>query len=352
MTTKLAQRFLALAAGLALAVSGLRVLSVNTAPPGSNPKANGRVIIVERDNAVVNFNPQLDTVREMVATGVRSLAGTHDLSLAWRKFVTPKDCVGIKVVSAPGRNSGTRPAVVQSVVEQLVAAGIPKTNIIIWDRHYVDLRLAGFVQLARDLGVRCVASTSTGWDAERFYDNALLGRLVYGDLEFNLATVESTGRKSFVSKLLTRDLTVIINITPMLNHNFAGVTGNLMSLASASTDNFIRFDNDGDKLADAVPEIYAMPLLGDRVALNIVDGLICQYEGGESSLLHYSVTLNQLRFSTDPVALDWMSLEEIEKRRQIGRPKAMAVFQRLLRNASLLEIGIADPAKFEVIHVK
>jgi hypothetical protein len=145
---------------------------------------------------------------------------------------------------------------------------------------------------------------------------------------------------------------VIINITPMLNHNFAGVTGNLMSLASASTDNFIRFDNDGDKLADAVPEIYAMPLLGDRVALNIVDGLICQYEGGESSLLHYSVTLNQLRFSTDPVALDWMSLEEIEKRRQIGRPKAMAVFQRLLRNASLLEIGIADPAKFEVIHVK
>ncbi len=350
MTTKFAQRFLALAAGLALAVTGLRVLSVNTTAPG-NPKANGRVVIVERDNAVSNFNPQLEVVREMVATGIRSLANTNNLTAAWRNFVKPSDTVGIKVVSAPGRNSGTRPAVVQAVVEQLVAAGVPKTNIVIWDRHYVDLRLSGYVKLAQELGVRCQASTGTGWDAERFYDNALLGRLVYGDLEFNLASGESTGRKSYVSKLLTRDLSVIINITPMLNHNFAGVNGNLLSLASASTDNFIRFDNDGDKLADAVPEIYAMPLLGDRVALNIVDGLICQYEGGESSLLHYSTILNQLRFSTDPVTLDWLSLEEIEKRRQVGRPKAMAVFQRLLRNAALLEIGIAEPAKFDLERV-
>jgi hypothetical protein len=51
------------------------------------------------------------------------------------------------------------------------------------------------------------------------------------------------------------------------------------------------------------------------------------------------------------VTLDWLSLEEIEKRRQVGRPKAMAVFQRLLRNAALLEIGIAEPAKFDLERV-
>jgi len=54
----------------------------------------------------------------------------------------------------------------------------------------------------------------------------------------------------------------------------------------------------------AVPEIYALPVLSDRVALNIVDALICQYQGEERSLLHYTAALNQLRFSRDPVALE------------------------------------------------
>jgi uncharacterized protein (DUF362 family) len=352
MNTTVAKSISALAASIALLAAWFLVLPGNAAAPAGNPKANGRVIIVEREGAVESFNPQPDVVREMIATGVRSLAGTNDTRAAWRTFATPRDVVGIKVVSAPGRNSGTRPAVVQAVVEQLIKAGVPATNLVIWDRHYVDLRLSGFVSLAQQLGVRCLAATGAGWDSERFYENALLGRLVYGDLEFNLSSAESTGKKSYVSKLLTRELTVIINITPMLNHNFAGVTGNLLSLASASTDNFIRFENDGERLAAAVPEIYALPLLGDRVALNITDGLICQYEGGESSLLHYSAILNQLRFSTDPVALDWLSLEEIEKRRQVARPKAMELFQQLLRNAALLEIGQATPEKFQIVRVK
>ena len=70
-----------------------------------------------------------------------------------------------------------------------------------------------------------------------------------------------------------------------------------------------------------MPEIYALPLLGDRVVLNITDALIGQYEGGGRALLHYSAVLNQLWFSRDPVALDMLAIQELaNERRAAGAP--------------------------------
>src|SRR6185369_5874128 len=109
-------------------------------------------------------------------------------------------------------------------------------------------------------------------------DNPILGQLVWSDLEFGRKG-DGVGRKSFVSKLLVQGMTKIINITPLLNHNSAGVCGNLYSLAAGSVDNVLRFESDSRRLATAVPEIYALPSIGDRVVLNITDALICQYHG-------------------------------------------------------------------------
>ena len=99
-------------------------------------------------------------------------------------------------------------------------------------------------------------------------------------------------------------------------------------------------------------QICALPLLGDRVALNITDALICQYEGRENALLHYSVILEELRFSTDPVALDSLSLEEILKRRSGLTKNDAAAFQRILDNAALLQIGISDRAAIRSVLVE
>ena len=86
------------------------------------------------------------------------------------------------------------------------------------------------------------SSVQAGWDEKVFYDSVPLGNLVWGDLEFG-KTGSGIGRKSFVSKLLTRGITKLINISPLLNHNLAGVSGNLYSLALGSVDNILRFGN-------------------------------------------------------------------------------------------------------------
>src|SRR2546430_5226942 len=109
----------------------------------------------------------------------------------------------------------------------------------------------------------------------------------------------------------------------MLNHHTAGVCGNLFSLATGSVDNTARFESAYSRVATAVPEIYALPALSDHVVLNIVDALICQYEGEERSLLHYSNPLNELRFSRDPVALDVLSVHELEHQRQLANAPAV-----------------------------
>jgi hypothetical protein len=145
-----------------------------------------------------------------------------------------------------------------------------------------------------------------------------------------------------VSKLLTHQITKIINISPLIHNNFTGLSGSLYSLALGSVDNTLRFENAPGQLAEAVPEIYALPSISDHVALNIVDALVCQYEGQERSLLHYAAVLNQLRFSHDPVALDALSLDEINRQREGAGTPVVKNNSELLPNAALLELGVND----------
>jgi hypothetical protein len=308
---------------------------------------DAHVVIVEDPGATQNLQPVPEIVQAMVDRAIITLTGATNVSAGWKTIISPQDVVGLKVCSAPGPNSGTRKDVVAAVVQGLLAAGLPPHNIIVWDRHAVELRLAGFNELERRFGIRVLGSVEAGYDEKTFYETSLLGSLTFGDLEFGKQGT-GVGRKSFVSKLVTHGMTKIINITPLLHHNIVGVSGNLMSLAFGSVDNTVRFEGNAEDLSRAVPEIYALPILGDRVILNIVDALICQYDGQHSGLLHYSVILNQLRFSRDPLALDVLSLQEINRQRDLaGVPNSLTNVD-LYSNAALLEIGISDPRHIQV----
>jgi hypothetical protein len=323
--------------------------------PSVNVSSNmvPRVVIVADERATEAFKPRPEIVRALVQRGVTNFTGRADVAAAWRSLVSTQDVIGIKVFSTPGPQVGTRLAVVAGVVEGLLTAKIPTNQIIIWDRQLSDLRAAGFVDLAREYGVRFAGSQDTGWDETQSYEFALLGQLVFGDLEFGKKE-EGVGRKSFVTKLLTTNVTKIINVSPLLNHNSIGVCGNLYSLALGSVDNTMRFEGDPLKLAQAVPEIYALPALGERVVLNIVDALVCQYQGEHLLRLHDSVALNQLRFSADPVALDVLSVQEINAQRVRAAEALAARTNRfdLYRNAALLELGSADANRIELREVK
>jgi len=315
--------------------------------------APARVVIVENSNAVFDFQPDAAVVQDMVNRGLVNFTGRANGAEAWRSLVSTQDVVGIKVCAEPGEISGTRPAIVAAVIHGLLAAGVAADHIIIWDRHADDLRAAGFSRLAAQLGVRAAGAADAGYDPTNFYnpDTAIIGALVWGDFEFGKKG-EGVGRKSFVSELVSRDITKIISVAPLLNDNDIGVYGHLYSLAMASVDNTMRFEGDPGRLAVAVPEIYALPALGDRVVLNITDALIGQYEGGERGLLHYSSVPDQLWFSRDPVALDTMAVRELDRERRAAKAPEFAPHLEIYTNAVLLQLGVSDPAKIQVEKIK
>jgi hypothetical protein len=335
----------------------LCALAALTSARGADPftmarnAPRARVVVVQDRDATDAFRPQPEKVRAMVDRAITSLTGKATPRDAWLSLVSTQDVVGLKVYSAPGQNSGTRPAVAATIASGLINAGVPPKHIIVWDKSEYDLREAGFFALADQLGVRVAGSAQAGYDLATYYDTPLIGSLIWGDLEFG-RTGEGIGRKSYVSKLVSREMTKIINITPLLNHNTAGVSGNLYGLTIGSVDNTMRFESEPSRMAAAVPEIYALPVLGDRVVLSVVDALICQYEGGQHGLLHYSTVLNQLRFSHDPVALDMLSIKELDRQRRAAHAPYVKPNLDLYRNAALLELGVSDVTRIGVETLK
>lgn len=310
-----------------------------------------RVLAVRDEKAVERFQAKNDVVRHMFDDVLKAYAFKEDIGEAWKTFVKPDDVVGIKVLSDPGSVSGTRPAVVEAVVSSLLSTGFPREQIIIWDRRKGLLVATGYDQVAKKLGVVYEGSSDYGYDPSAYYEAALVGNLVYGDHEFGKST-EGIGRKSYVSKLLTQKLTRIIQIHPMLNHYLAGVNGHVVGLATSGVDNHLRFTVDESRYHESMAEICSMPELYDKLAFNLVDALICQYQGEERGFLQYSVVLNELRISKDPVALDVLSLMEINRQRaKAGLEIHKSAFQ-LYRNAGLMQLGESDSSKIAFQYIR
>lgn len=310
-----------------------------------------RVVVAQGDHLLNAFVPDEARVEETFDRGLTFFTMETSVSNAWRSLLRTNDTVGIKVVSAPGPVCGTRPAVVAAIVHGLLASGFNTNQIVIWDQHWTDLRRAGFVALGEALGVRVAGAEEAGYDSNAFYlpDTPVVGQLVWGDLEFGLTNKDfSLGKKSYLSKLVSRQLTKIISVAPLVNENAAGVCGHFFSLGLGSVDNTRRFENNPDRLAVALPEIEALPLIGDRVVLYITDALLAQYQGGPVGYLQFSQVRNEIWFCHDPVAIDTMALKELMlQRRIIGAPPLPSNFA-IYTNAVLLQLGIDDPSRIQI----
>jgi hypothetical protein len=312
-----------------------------------------RVVVVHGKHLLRAFLADDARVEAAFNRGLLAFTRTNSVPAAWRSLVKTNDTIGIKVFSEPGPLTGSRPAVVAALVRGLLLAGVPAKQIIIWDKHSDDLLSAGFFKLGKQLGVRVVGAADSGYDEKTFYlpDSPIVGTLVWGDLEFGKKG-EGIGKKSFVSKLVSQQMTKIISVAPLINENAAGLCGHFFSLALGSVDNTRRYEDDPDRLAEALPEIYALPSVGDRVALHVTDALLGQYQGGPGSFLQYSTELDQLWFSHDPVALDTLALKELVRERKVFNVPFASINSQIYTNAVLLQLGQNNLSRVQIEDVR
>ena len=338
---------------LFLACLGLMFFGGRTAlGAGTNAPVRAKVHVASDTGATSAFVPDVAITRRLVLKALAAAAGKESAVAAWKTWVQSNDVVGFKVTSAPGPLMGTRPVVVEALIASLLESGHPAENVLIWDRDPRDLQAAGFVDLARRLGVRIATSTESGWDASKYYESPILGKLVFGDLEFSKGDRFSVGKRSHVTQLLTKKVTRIVTVAPVLAHNSAGVNGHLLGLAFGSVDNMYRFDGDPARTAETVPEICALDDLMPKVLFGLSDALVAQIRGDDTARLHDTVALNEVRVSTDLVALDRLALADIETARKSYPIEGEKAFKTdLFVNAELLEMGVADLKRIDVLRV-
>ena len=346
---------------LAAVVALGQALGSEEQPTGETPPVltvpEPQINVIRDDHSADRWEVDPKAVDQMVLAGLQQVTGKEDATDAWRSLVTPEDTVGIKVNAGPGRIGGTRSEVVDAVIRGLMAAKVPAKQIVIWDTTLKELRSAQFDRLAKRHGVRLAGSLDTGWDESVTYDESTLGTLIEGDLEFKTGE-ETISRKSHLTRLLTKEITRIISIQPLINHNRVGVSGHLVGLTRGAVDNDRRFDVATVILTEALPNIIALEnekqerYIGDRIALCITDALYVQFLGQSKALLHYTEPLGQLWFSSDPVALDIFGIETLEAKRQDLEIEFHPPRSKLYENATTVLIGESDPKRRKVEYLK
>jgi hypothetical protein len=276
--------------------------------PGPYP---GAVVSVSSDRAVdVATNAaHADTVREMMARGMCALTGATTPAEAWRRFFDPADVVGIKV------NCGGAPFVISDydivaeTVRQLMAVGIPVSQIYLYERFQNQLTEVNYGPHLPD-GVRIVAAER----ANQNTDNSGYDPSTY--VEADLFGEEDT--RSNMMRLVSRRLTKIVNIPNMKDHGATGATGCLKNIAYGSFSNVARTHQKGKShTLSFVGQLASVEPLRSRTVLQIMDGLRGVWHGGPfARTRRYVFYPKRILFGTDPVAIDRLLLDIIDEKRK------------------------------------
>src|SRR5262245_53058903 len=291
----------------------LRVVSAYSASatPGMPGPYPGRVVSIHSDRCVDTSTGAAndEVVREMLARGMRALTGASTTADAWRTFFEPSDIVGIKVNCGGYPHCVSAYEIVADVVRQLVGVGVPVSHIYVYERFQNQMDEVNYAPHLPD-GVQIVAAER----ANRNVDNSGYDPATY--LEADFFGEEDT--RSNMMRLVSRRLTKIINIPNMKDHGATGVTGCLKNIAYGSFSNVARTHQRGrSHTLSVVGTLAAIEPLRSRTVLQIMDGLRGVWHGGPfARTKRYVFYPRQIMFGTDPVAIDRLLLDIIEKERR------------------------------------
>lgn len=326
--------------------------------PGKYP---GRVAQASHDKAIANNAPDPAVVDAMLTRTMLGLTGASSIKSAWQEFVTPEDIIGLKVNPVAGKLLSTSPEIVQVIIRQLEESGIPRDHIVIWDRREFELGDAGFTE-ERFPGIRITGTerkdaSGSFTDAKgKLYGEAMIDRDWYywADVEEHydsetLPYMINEGKHSYFTRIVTQDVTKIINI-PILKNAGATVTLCLKNLAYGAISNTGRLHK--HLWAETCAEVPAFPPLRDKVVLNIVDGIRGCYNGGPGANPEFFTDYKTILAGTDPVAVDQIGYDIVLKKRLETRiqKEESPRGRTFLTLAEKMGLGTADKQKITLDH--
>ena len=334
--------------------------------PGPFP---GRVIRVTDKLSLQQDRFDAKVIAGMVEKGITSLTG-KDMKNSFGLFFKKGDIIGLKVNPVGPPLINTHPELVEAVIAWLSGNGVPKKNIIIWDRFDYMLKDAGFTAERFPgvgiEGLQTMDENGNNWrdkngnhlsidnfDQEVFYfAKGVVGKNVrgYKDDQFYLNQHVFNGEYSYFGKLLTRKLTKIINLAAYKNTS-SGISMATKNMGYGSICNTGRLHE--PLFFNVCTEVLAAPVVRDKLVLNITDGIRAQYEGGPDKNAQFVYPNHSLYFATDPFALDMTCHRElVAKRKEMGiQVNESPRWTEYLYYAEKLGLGVANPEKIKLVQI-
>jgi hypothetical protein len=296
--------------------------------------AKSRVVVIRHESLRADGQgPAPERVRELLDEAVKAIAGDAKAADAWARWFKPADRVGIKVNCL---GYATRPAVALATAAGIGAAGLAPRQTIVWDRMSDELRRAGYDLRGDGKGPRC------------FGTDALTDR---GNAGYGPEIVTSGGIGSFYSRIVTDEATALVSACILKDHNLAGLSCGLKNFYGAIHNPNKYHEGGCDPF---VADACAAPPIRDRLRLVVCDALRPQYSGGPSLRPQWQWAYGGLILSTDPVALDRVALEILERKRAAAGMKPLEAEKRparYLASAQARGLGTADLAAIEVVSI-
>ena len=339
---------------LSASLAGAQEIPVAQAVPRST------VYFTLEPNVIRGASINRTIVQRMVDSLVVAATQKPTPAQAWASLVTPKDVVGVKVSTGGGATSGTHPEVVEAIVNGLLAAGVPPSRIIVWDKNYGDLIAAGFKPDAANYRLRWI-DAAKGYDPDAVLTAPVLGKLIWGDSKFGrrdlsrkvdlLSGGDQLSSQSFYARVLSKEVTKVINVPSLQDSFLTGVNGALASMTIQNIDNWRRFTREPMFGDPYVAEIYADPIIYDKVVLTFLDALYLQFAGGPFPNPNFAVPYHSIFVSRDPVAIDATARRLIDEQRLLNKLPALKEQTLYLESAQQMGLGNDEDAQINLVRI-
>lgn len=314
------------------------------APAGFVPLSiPGKVVKVSKANTLQanGLWPTEDAARVMLQRAMEELTGQAELGAAFARFVHKDDKVAIKPNGIAGKNGATMASnkeLVLEVVKGVLAAGVPASNIVIYEQYPSFLA-----------GTR-IASRAAVMDSAF---PAGITAMIHENKDAVMPEIQVAGVGTKFVRPFT-DATAVINVGLIKDHSICGYTGCLKNITHGSTINPQAFHD--HNASPQIAQLYAQDVVKSRVRLHIVDGYKLIYdEGPLDTNKKRRVPHEAVYATTDPVAMDvvgWAVVEEWRKNNGLPTLKEANREPTYIRTAAELGLGVYDKNRITLRDVK
>ncbi len=273
-----------------------------------------------------------------------------------------KKRVGLKIYTDSGPGLQTPVPLVKAVIAALQRRGFPNSGIFLVGLNQLRMRMTGYLptlstgETSFKGNQVYVLESGRYYDPVWFYDSPLPSRFdpVVAAAQTKDVPNDSTleqDRKSFLATPLFLDADFWINLPVYTDHPVLGVNGALVNATLWNASNTARFFRSTANAPAAVAEMSAIPELRQTWIFTLASLQIYQFIGGPWFDSLYTVSEPRLWLSTDPVLLDSLMLQRINKWRRESGFQPVSDDIHTLDFAARLGVGSEDVKAAEIIPV-